>query len=304
MQIRIGTRGSALARWQADWVADELRRLGRDVELVFISTTGDRQQGSIGELGVQGLFTREIQRALLDGHIDLAVHSLKDLPTEQPNGLGLAAVPPRAAARDALVSPHRTLASLPAGAKVGTSSLRRRAQLLRARPNLTLLDIRGNVDTRLRKLDEGEFDAIVLAEAGLTRLGLAERISERLSLEVMLPAVGQGALGLETRADDTGTIAAVGALDDPATHQSVAAERALLAALEGGCLAPIAAWGRMEGDRLLLTGRVVSVDGRQTAETTVAGDPREAASLGLQAAEELRAAGAEAMIGQARGYRA
>ena len=258
-----------MARWQAEWVASELEARGVTVELVPITTTGDRQQGPLKNIGAQGLFTKEIQRALLDDRIDLAVHSLKDLPTEAVAGLCLAAVPARASAADVFVSQkYKSLEALPRGATVGTGSLRRRAQLLHARPDLQIQDVRGNVDTRLRKLDEGLFDALILAEAGLRRLGLDQHITQTLPFELMLSAVGQGALGLETRADDDASRQIVTMLDDRSTHAAVLAERAMLAALQGGCLAPIGALGRVEDNCLALVGRVISHDGLQQLEAT------------------------------------
>ena len=199
MSLRIGTRATALARWQAEWIARQLGERGVEVELVPISTTGDQQHGTIESIGGQGIFTKEIQRALLEGRIDLAVHSLKDLPTDVVPGLCVTAVPERAAVGDVLVCRKwASLDELPQRATLGTGSLRRRAQLLHVRPDLQIRDIRGNVDTRLRKLDQGEYDAIVLAEAGLRRLGLADRITQVLPLTLLLPAVGQGALAVET----------------------------------------------------------------------------------------------------------
>ncbi len=296
--IRLGTRASALARWQADWVAARLKALGLVVELVPITTTGDRRQsGPIGALGGQGVFTKEIQHALLECRIDLAVHSLKDLPTEPIAGLVLAAVPERESVRDVLICRESpSLAELPRGARIGSGSLRRQAQLLHHRPDLNLADIRGNVDTRLAKLDAGQYDAIVLAEAGLNRLGLAGRITERITPQVMLPAVGQGALGLETRTDDEATRTALLPLDHPETHAAVLAERAMLAALHGGCLAPIAAWGRLEADHLVLTGRVLSVDGAEQVETIERANCGETASLGHLVASRLIAQGADKLI--------
>ena len=226
MQLRIGTRGSALARWQADWVAAQLRARAVDVELVHITTRGDQQQGPIGTSGVTGIFTKEIQRALLDGRIDVAVHSLKDLPTDVPAGLCLAATPERASVADVLVAPGvGAMVETAAGGGVATGSLRRRAQLLHARNDLLMCDIRGNVETRLRKLQEGGFDAVILAEAGLRRLGLEGRISEVLPLSLLLPAIGQGALGIEARADDPATRQCLQSLDHAPTHSGVTAER-------------------------------------------------------------------------------
>ncbi|MBX7167069.1 MAG: hydroxymethylbilane synthase [Pirellulales bacterium] len=301
-RIRLGTRGSALARWQADWVANQLRQQGVEVTLVEIVTRGDVKAGPLGSLGGQGLFTKEIQRALVDGQIDLAVHSLKDLPTQPVPGLTLAAVPPRASSSDVLIA--REAASwerLREGAIVGTGSLRRRAQLWHRRADLWMEDIRGNVDTRLKKLDEGQYDAIVLAEAGLARLGLSQHVTEVLPPDVMLPAVGQGALGLETREQDQPTRACLRALDDAATHASVLAERALLAALRGGCMAPVAALGTVTpAGRLQLAARVLAIDGRR--QLAARGDAAldEAAALGRRLAEQLLAQGAEELIHSAR----
>jgi len=302
MPLRLGTRRSALARWQADWITGELRSRGVNVEQVPITTSGDVQQGSLAQIGGQGLFTKEIQRALIDGRIDLAVHSLKDLPTEPAPGLHLAAVPPRAPTGDVLVSKDAaSLDELPEGAIVGTGSLRRRAQLLHVRPNLLIEDIRGNVDTRLKKLDDGRFAAIILAEAGLRRLGFEERIAHVLPLPIMLPAIGQGALGLETRTDDTETNEAVAVLDDPASHRAVVAERSMLAALQGGCLAPIAGLARVENDELTLIGRVIEPSGRRRLEAQHSAAPAKAEALGRQVAEQLLADGAEDLIAAARG---
>lgn len=300
--IRLGTRGSALARWQAEWVAAQLRALGSTVELVPIVTTGDRNlQGPIGALGDRGVFTKEIQRALVDGRIDLAVHSLKDVPTDVVPDLAISATPPRAPVSDVLISRHSSqFSDLPQAARIGTGSLRRRAQLWHVRPDLELCDIRGNVDTRLRKLENGEFDAIVLAQAGLERLGLAARITEVLSSDVMLPAVGQGALGLETRSDDDATRDIVARLDDPATHAAVDAERSLLMTLGGGCLAPIAAWARIDADRLVLSVRVLSPNGREMLEDEDSTSPLEAIALGRRIAERLLSRGAGRLIDLAR----
>ncbi len=302
VQIRLGTRASALARWQADWVLARLQELGARVTLVPISTSGDRdQQLPVDQIGGQGVFTKEIQRALLDDRIDLAVHSLKDLPTAAVEGLCLAAVPSRAPAGDVLVSRrYPRLSELPEGAVVGTGSLRRQSQLLHYRADLNVQEIRGNVDTRLRKLDEGQFEAIVLAEAGLRRLGLADRITELVPPSILLPAVGQGALGLETRADDQATRAAVEPLDHAETHAAVVAERAMLAALHGGCMAPIAAWARVEEGILHITGRVLRRDGSEKLEANHLGPVADAVSIGRELADELIARGATRLIDAAR----
>jgi hydroxymethylbilane synthase len=308
MPLRLGTRASALARWQADWVAAQLRERNVDVELVLIATTGDQQQGPLqtidrqGAGPTEGLFTKEIQRALLDGRIDLAVHSLKDLPTGVTPDLCLAAVPERAPVADVLVSTkYRTLDDLPAGATIGTGSLRRRAQLLRVRSDLQMKDVRGNVETRLRKVEQGDFDALILAEAGLRRLGLEQHIAEVLPLQLILPAVGQGALGLETRTDDSAMRATAAALDHPPTHAAVLAEREMLAVLQGGCLAPIAALGRVDGERLTLIGRVIACDGSRLLETNRTAAASDARQLGRQVAESLLARGAAELIATSRG---
>ncbi len=311
--LRLGTRASPLAQWQANWVTAQLRQRGLEVELVQITTSGDQQQTGApggspfvgagrGPMTGTGIFTKEIQRELLDGRIDLAVHSLKDLPTESVPGLTLAAVPERAPVADVLVSDRfGALELLPPGAVVGTGSLRRRAQLLNHRHDLEMRDIRGNVDTRLRKLREGHYEAVILAQAGLERLGLAKHITQVLPLGLMLPAVGQGALGIEVRADDAPAREALASLDHPATHAAVNAERAMLALLHGGCMAPIAAWGRIEGEQLVLTGRVLDPVGTRKLEATQAGTVEEAESLGRSVATVLLAQGAAALIAEARG---
>lgn len=311
MKLRLGTRASKLARWQADWVATQLTKLGADVELVPISTTGDQNQtGPIETLSGQGVFTKEIQRSLVENQIDLAVHSLKDLSTQPVPGLILAAVPPRGPVEDAFISRDQlTLAELPTGAIIGTGSLRRRTQLLHARPDLQITDIRGNVDTRLAKLDAGDYDAIVLAVAGLERLGLTDRITEAIPKTVMLPAVGQGALAIETREEDEATRSLVQQLDDSSTHASIYAERTLLKDLEGGCLAPIAAWAYVEADELFLAARVTSVDGKERLDakesvkldtTSNSSMLQTAESLGLNVSATLRNQGAEQLIAASR----
>jgi hydroxymethylbilane synthase len=301
-RLRIATRGSKLARWQADWVACRLRSGGHGVEIIEIATRGDvDQSGAIGDIGSPGVFTKEIQRAVLAGDADVAVHSLKDLPTDPVEGLVLAAVPARESAADVLTSTlASSLAELPRGARVGTGSLRRQAQLRHTRPDLQVLAVRGNVDTRLRKLDEGQFDALVLAKAGLMRLGLAARIAQELPSEIMLPAVGQGALGIECRADDPTTLAALAALDDRATHAAVVAERALLAELRGGCLAPIGALALASGGQLELTAVVLSPDGARRLFERDTAPIKEPAQLGQQVANSLLARGAADLIAAAR----
>jgi hydroxymethylbilane synthase len=246
MNLRIGSRGSQLALWQANHIAGLLRGEGHSVEIEIIKTTGDRlQEVTFAQVGSKGMFTKEIEEALAAGRIDLAVHSLKDLPTELPAPFTLAATPPRVDPRDVFVSVnYENLSALPQGAKVGTSSQRRRAQLKALRPDIDSIEFRGNVDTRLRKLAEGQVDAILLAAAGLDRLGKTDWARERLKPKDFCPAAGQGALGIETRKDDAATIAAVAFLDDAATRFAVTAERAALAALGGGCQVPIGIYCR------------------------------------------------------------
>jgi hydroxymethylbilane synthase len=301
--LRIGTRASKLARWQSDWVAEQLRMRGVAVEIVEITTSGDVQQvGPVAAIGGVGVFTKEIQAALLAGDVDLAVHSLKDLPTQQAAGLTLAATPPRENPADALIAANgSTLEILPRGSRIGTGSQRRRAQLLALRPDLVMLDIRGNVDTRLRKLEEGQFDAIVLAAAGLMRLGWADRITEMLAPPRVLPAPGQGSLAIECRADDADAFSALIALNDAPTRAAVVAERTLLAVLEGGCSAPVAAWGRIAEGELRLDGLVASLDGRQVLRASGASQLADATALGARIANKLLQQGAAAIVGAARG---
>lgn len=298
--LRIGTRGSRLALWQAHHVADRLRPVAapRDVELVEIETSGDRfQNTSLTQIGGDGVFTKEIQRALLAGLVDVAVHSLKDLPTAIVPGLTLAAVPERGPRGDAFVShKHRRFDDLPAGAVVGTSSLRRRSQVLHRRPDLQLVNLRGNVETRLRKLDEQNLDAIILAEAGLVRLGLKSAITELLDPQWMLPAVGQGALGLECRANDTETLDLLHSLNDWPTRQAVLAERALLRELGGGCLLPLGASSCVEGDRLSLRAAVLSPDGKRRIAVEHDGTAEDAEAVGRQLAEKMVISGARELL--------
>ncbi len=303
LRLRLGTRASVLARWQAGWVAAQLQSRSVEIELVPITTKGDAQsRDPIGNLGSPGVFTKELQRALLEDRIDLAVHSLKDLPTEIVDGLCLTAVPERESPHDALISREGlSFDTLPPGAAIGTGSLRRRAQLLHARSDLRMCDIRGNVDTRLEKLLSGQFDALILAEAGLKRLGLADRITQILSDPWMLPAVGQGALGIECRTADSATRAALAVLDHPPSHQAVLAERSLLAALSGGCLAPIGAWGKLNAEgHLQLDAAVLSSDGSRRIAGTVNAPGGNPERLGVQLAESLIAQGASELIAGAR----
>ncbi len=300
--IRIGTRGSKLALWQANWVADQLRGRGANVELCEIATSGDVQQsGPIAAVGLQGVFTKEVQAAVLSGQADVAVHSLKDLPTEQVAGLVLGAIPARENVADAFVSNQAaSLTDLQHGARVGTGSLRRQSQLKYLRPDLEVVGIRGNVDTRLRKLDEGEYDAILLAAAGLRRLGWADRIAELIEPSRMLPAVGQGALGIECREGDPTVRALLGQLDHRQTHQATTAERTMLALLHGGCSVPVGGWGRVETGQLVLNGLVANLAGTQVLKATASGDLAEAEKIGQQVAEQLLAQGAAEIIAASR----
>jgi hydroxymethylbilane synthase len=298
--LRIGTRGSTLALWQARHVAELLRPLAgpRPVELVEIETSGDRlRDQALSQIGGDGLFTKEIQRAVQAGMVDVAVHSLKDLPTAPVPGLVLAAVPPRGPTGDVFVSQrHRRFDDLPPGAEVGTSSLRRRAQALHRRPDLQPVNLRGNVETRLRKLAEQGLDAIILAQAGLERLGLAARITEILDPDWMLPAVGQGALGLECRADDSSTLDLLSPLNDLAIRQAVLAERALLRSLGGGCLVPIGAAASVSTDQLHLRGAVLAAAGTKRIAGEVSGRAAQAEDLGQRLADELLARGARELL--------
>ncbi len=299
--LRIGSRGSQLALWQARWVQARLGELGVESEIEIIRTTGDRMTDvPLARVGAKGLFTKEIEEALIEGRIDLAVHSLKDLPTMLPDGLMVAAYPKRESALDALVG-HK-LDDLPHGACVGTSSLRRTAQLRRLRPDLRVESVRGNLDTRLRKLDEGQFDAILLAAAGLRRLGWAERISEQLDPHRMCPAVGQGALAIETRAEGEARDVCA-RLDDAATRAAVTAERATLGALGGGCQVPIGAHATVGAGRLCLRAIVCDPAGKRLIEAECEGALEDAAAVGRHAAEEVLAPGAGALLGPLAGKR-
>jgi hydroxymethylbilane synthase len=298
--LRIGTRGSRLALWQATFVADRLRALApaRAIDIVEIETAGDQVRDvPLPALGGEGVFTKEIQRALLGGTVDVAVHSLKDLPTTPVAGLTLAAVPPRGPAGDVFVSQRfRRFDDLPHAAVVATGSLRRQSQALYRRPDLQLVNIRGNVETRLRKLADDPLDALILAQAGLERLGLTEAVTEILDQQWMLPAVGQGALGLECRADDLQTLEIVAKLDDFGSRSAVLAERALLRALGGGCQVPIGAAASLEAGRLTLRAAVLSPDGAKRIESRHEGEPATAELLGEQLAQRLKKLGAVRLL--------
>jgi hydroxymethylbilane synthase len=301
----IATRGSKLALAQARWVAGRLAALrpGLEVELKVIKTKGDKiTDVPLAAVGGKGLFVKEIEEALLAGRAQLAVHSMKDVPAELPPGLVIAGVSPRQDVRDVLVSRRwGSLEELPPGARVGTSSLRRRAQLLARRPDLEVVPLRGNVETRLRKLDEQGLDAVILAAAGLARLGLEQVATQYLPVETLLPAVGQGALGLECREDDAATRELVAALADPAAAAAVEAERAFLGRLEGGCQVPIAAHAVLEGDRLWLRGLVADLEGRRLVRAQGRAPRAEAAALGRQVAEEVLESGGREILAQVYG---
>jgi hydroxymethylbilane synthase len=301
LSLKVGTRGSPLALWQARYVADRLTPAvaPRPVELIHIQTEGDRDQSaSLAQIGGRGVFTKEIERAVLDGRVDIAVHSLKDLPTQPVEGLVLAAVPERGPTGDAFVSISALhFDDLPPGAGVATGSLRRRAQLLHRRPDLRLVDIRGNVETRLQKLRDGRFDAAVLAQAGLDRLGLISAATEILDDRWMLPAVGQGALGLQCRTDDTSTRNLLARLDDVSTRQAVEAERALLFHLGAGCQVPLGALARVDGATLTLRAAVLDVDGGRRIAGDQSGTATAAAAIGERLAARLRDEGAMSLLG-------
>jgi hydroxymethylbilane synthase len=306
-RLIIGSRGSRLALWQAEWVKARLGELHPKVEVAIeiIKTSGDQlKHEPLSVIGGKGVFTKELEEALLDCRIDLAVHSLKDLPTQLPAGLLIAAITEREDTRDALVlrdgltfAQQPSIKNLPHGSLVGTSSPRRLTQLKHLRPDLTIKDLRGNVDTRLRKLDAGEYEAIILASAGLRRLGLANRISAPIEIEEMLPAVGQGALGIETR-DDEEMQTLLSALDHPSTRAACMAERALLRALGGGCQLPIAGYATVTGERLKLEGMVAAVSGETIIRDSIEGAPLEAEQLGGELGLSLLKNGAQSLLAE------
>jgi hydroxymethylbilane synthase len=293
--LTIGSRGSQLALWQAHWIQSRLETLGEQCRIEIIKTTGDKvTEIALSQVGSKGLFTKEIEEALLAGAIDLAVHSLKDMPTDLPAGLTLSGIPEREDPRDALIG--RALKDLASGARVGTGSLRRAAQLRALRPDLQIEDIRGNVDTRLRKLDEGRYDAIVLASAGLRRLGWENRITELFDPGIMCPAVGQGALAVETRDDGGAGFQIAKNLDHAETRARVTAERAVLAALGGGCQAPMGAHAFINGQTLFLLALIVSPDGVQVVRKEIQGPVADAAKLGHALGEQLLAEGGKQIL--------
>ncbi|MFI5098164.1 MAG: hydroxymethylbilane synthase [Candidatus Acidiferrales bacterium] len=297
--LRIGSRGSILARWQAEFIRKQLFQLtGVEAEIIIIKTSGDKmQQAPLTQIGGKGIFIKELEEALLEEMVDLAVHSVKDIPTETPSRLHFPAVCRRDDVRDCLVSRKGgTLANLKQGARVGTSSLRREAQLRHHRSDLDIRELRGNVDTRLRKVESGEYDAIVLSKAGLDRLGWSEKITEALSPEISLPAVGQGAIAIESRVKDTEAADLLGKLDDAETRTAVIAERALLAALHGGCQVPLGAWARIERGELVMDAVVCSVDGVQYVRQRATAPPEQAAQLGEHMAKLLVEGGARGIL--------
>jgi len=302
--LRIGTRGSMLAKWQAESVRKKLfAASGMEAEIVIIKTSGDKmQQAPLTQIGGKGIFIKELEEALLEESIDLAVHSVKDVPTDIPSRLMFPAVCRRDDVRDCLVG--STLANLRQGARVGTSSLRRQAQLRHLRPDLDLRDLRGNVDTRLRKVESGEYEAVMVAKAGLDRLGLSQRISEVLSPEVCMPAVGQGAIAVECRLKDTEAGELLAPLDDAETRTAIIAERALLSVLQGGCQVPMGAWARIERSELLLDACVCSVDGAQYVKQHATAAPDQAAQLGEHMARLLIEAGAQSILEEVSRQRA
>jgi len=310
MKLIIGSRGSKLALWQAHWVRDQLVAAGHDVEVRMIKTTGDKMQAytpgdplpstmaaAVAAAGTKGLFIKEIEEALLAREVDVAVHSLKDLPTDQPEGLYLAAAPEREDARDVLISrAGESLAQLAPAARIATSSLRRQTQLRAIRPEFVCVAMRGNLDTRLRKLERGDCEALVLAAAGVHRLGLTAHITSYFNFDQMCPAVGQGALGIEIRRDDAGARLAVNRLDHPPTHRAVRAERAVLRRLGGGCQVPIAAHAVEQNGRLQLHGLVASLDGARVVRARAEGATSDPETLGVSVAEDLLAQGAREIL--------
>jgi len=299
-QLRIGTRASRLAVTQSNWVKDQIEKQYPDttVELVRITTKGDKiLDVPLAKVGGKGLFVKEIEDALLRKEVDIAVHSMKDVPTELPEGLHVAVVPVREVATDAFVSvKYKNFSELPQGATMGTSSLRRKAQLAALRPDLNIIDLRGNLDTRLKKMEEGQYDAIILAGAGLNRMHMQDRIASLFTPEEMLPAIGQGSLGLELRKSDAELLEGLQFLHDDHTATTVAAERAFLLRLEGGCQVPIGAHATLDNGVVRLTGLIASVDGKTILKESIEGTPEKASSLGTQLAETLLDRGGKAIL--------
>ncbi len=300
--LRIATRKSQLALWQAEYVRDmlKLHHPDLDIELVKMSTQGDKILDTpLAKVGGKGLFVKELERSLLDEETDIAVHSMKDVPVKLPPSLHLSVICPREDPRDAFVSnQYKSLEALPEGARLGTSSLRRQCQLAALRPDLNIIDLRGNVNTRLKKLDNGEYDAIILAAAGLKRLEFKDRISEFLATDISLPAIGQGAVGIECRREDDWVNELLAPLNDPDTATRVAAERAMNLRLQGGCQVPIAGYAELEHGVILLRGLVGRVDGSEIIRGEIAGPPEDAAHLGQVLAEDLLARGADRVLAE------
>lgn len=305
-KLIIATRGSMLALWQAEWIKSQIKELvpGIEIELNKIKTTGDKiLDVPLAQVGGKGLFVKEIEEALLRGEADLAVHSMKDVPTEFPEGLHLPTITKREDPRDAFIAGKgiKSFNDLPQGANVGTSSLRRICQLLNRRPDLKITQLRGNVDTRIRKLDEGEFDAIILAAAGVKRLGREEKITEKIPIDVSLPAIGQGAVGIECRTDDEFTNNLLKSLDHYETSVCVRAERAFLKRLEGGCQVPIAAYARLKEGDIFIEGLVGSLDGKLLIKASMQGRPEDSEALGIELAEDLLSKGAKEILEEVYG---
>lgn len=298
-QLRIGTRASQLALWQANWVKSELEKRypGMEVTLTKIKTIGDKiLDVPLAQVGGKGLFVKEIEEAMLRGEIDIAVHSMKDVPTEFPQGLGLHCITEREDPRDAVISRNVKFSQLPQGARIGTSALRRQAQLLKVRPDLQMVIIRGNVETRIRKLEDDNLDAVILAAAGLKRLGFTEKVAEYLDTDLSIPAIGQGALGIECRLDDAVITETIDFFNHPDTSYAVRAERALLKRCEGGCQVPIAAHGTVTGGTLRLVGFIAAVDGQRSVRGEVSGPVAECEKLGIQLADQLLGEGGKAIL--------
>ncbi|KAA0889693.1 hydroxymethylbilane synthase [Oryzomonas japonica] len=298
-QLRIGTRASQLALWQANWVKSELEKRypGMEVTLTKIKTIGDKiLDVPLAQVGGKGLFVKEIEEAMLRGEIDIAVHSMKDVPTEFPEGLGLHCITKREDPRDAVISRNVKFSQLPQGARIGTSALRRQAQLLKVRPDLQMVIIRGNVETRIRKLEDDNLDAVILAAAGLKRLGFTEKVAEYLDTDLSIPAIGQGALGIECRLDDAVITETIDFFNHPDTSYAVRAERALLKRCEGGCQVPIAAHGTVNGGVLRLVGFIAAVDGQRSVRGEVSGPVAECEKLGIQLADQLLGEGGKTIL--------
>ncbi|MDR3579783.1 MAG: hydroxymethylbilane synthase [Oryzomonas sp.] len=297
--LRIGTRASQLALWQANWVKSELEKRypGMEVTLTKIKTIGDKiLDVPLAQVGGKGLFVKEIEEAMLRGEIDIAVHSMKDVPTDFPEGLGLHCITEREDPRDAVISRNVGFSDLPRGARIGTSALRRQAQLLKVRPDLQMVIIRGNVETRIRKLEDDKLDAVILAAAGLKRLGFTEKVAEYLDTDLSIPAIGQGALGIECRLDDAVVTETIGFFNHPDTSHAVRAERALLKRCEGGCQVPIAAHGTVIDGTLRLVGFIAAVDGQRSVRGEISGPVGECEKLGIQLADRLLAEGGKTIL--------